>query len=135
MFHVFHNATCHFILAEVSRLFGPYQQGGRRLSSRRSLAVPGPRHLSSYTHIYCCFDNINMDLVPPRHVKERLASEGLGKKRLTFQGMWPRPYLYFHIMGLTYVSVFMAASVSNKLHKAGLALFTLNISSEGSCRG
>lgn len=72
------------ILAEVSRLFGPYAHGGRSWTRRRTLGVPA---LSSYTHSFFCLDNKSADLVPNRYAKERLASAGLGGKRLTFQGM------------------------------------------------
>ncbi|CAM4568357.1 unnamed protein product [Leuciscus chuanchicus] len=45
----------HPVDAEVSRLFGPYARGGRRLTMRRSTAVPVQLH--SYTHLFCCLDD------------------------------------------------------------------------------
>ncbi|KAF4109286.1 hypothetical protein G5714_010359 [Onychostoma macrolepis] len=74
---------------EVSRLFGPYARGGRRLTMRRSTAAPVQLH--SCTHLFCCLDDKNVELVPNRCVKQRLAAAGLGEKRLTFQGIQTNP--------------------------------------------
>lgn len=74
----------NLILAEVSRLFGPYM-GGRRTAGRQTLS--GPAHLHSYTHLFCCLEDMNAALVPNRYAKERLAAAGLGEKRLTFKGL------------------------------------------------
>lgn len=79
----------HPVDAEVSRLFGPYARGGRRLTMRRSTAAPVQLH--SYTHLFCCLDDKNVELVPNRCVKQRLAAAGLGEKRLTFQGIQTNP--------------------------------------------
>nr|XP_023666598.1 uncharacterized protein LOC111843331 isoform X2 [Paramormyrops kingsleyae] len=82
-------STRHPVDAEVTRLFGPYMQGGRRSTGRRHLAVPA---LSSYTHTFCCLDEKNVDVVPTRNGKERLAAAGLGEKRLTFKGSQTNPH-------------------------------------------
>ncbi|XP_076842990.1 uncharacterized protein LOC143487750 [Brachyhypopomus gauderio] len=79
----------HPVDAEVSRLFGPYTQGGRRTSNRRFVV---PAQLSSYTHVFCCLEDKNEEFVPNRFAKQKLIAAGLREKRLTFKGCQTNPH-------------------------------------------
>ncbi|CAB1431213.1 unnamed protein product [Pleuronectes platessa] len=78
----------HPVEAEVSRLFAPYSHGERSSTRRRPLGVPT---LSSFTRTFCCLEDKSGNIVPSRFTKEKLASAGLGEKRLTFQGSQTNP--------------------------------------------
>jgi hypothetical protein len=74
------------VLAEVARLFTPYNRG-RGFARRTSLPVMSRAVSCSFTHNFCCLDDKNADLVPSRCAKDRLFSAGLGEKRVTCRGM------------------------------------------------
>lgn len=74
------------VLAEVARLFTPYNRG-RGFARRTGFSGMSRAVSCSFTHNFCCLDDKNAELVPSRCAKDSLFSAGLGEKRVTFRGM------------------------------------------------
>lgn len=78
-----------FLVAEVTRLFMPYQSTSRSLTPRqrpRPLNFGARGTVATYSHTFCCLNKKSTTMTPNRYQKLELANAGLGEKRVNFQG-------------------------------------------------